>query len=122
MNPVFSFLEIDIYTVDGPVSSFIQYGEPAIRRLLDQLHPRRIFAQHHLLIAGDHSIAVFPCRAIARVDLIMDDFPSGRSMVECQTSSTSLRRSSWDATGASSTKKAAGMQRRGPTSRSVRSS
>src|SRR3989442_1161205 len=75
MRAITSSLEVQIHSADGPVSRFVQDDAKAIRRLLDQLEPTRIFEQHHLLITDDHSITIFPCSAIARVDLVMDDFP-----------------------------------------------
>src|SRR5436309_3736881 len=75
MSAITSSLEVQIHSADGPVSRFVQEDAEAIRKLLDQMQPARIFAQHHLLITDDHSITIFPCSAIARVDLVMDHFP-----------------------------------------------
>jgi hypothetical protein len=75
MKRRYPFLCLNIHPVEGPVSSFVEEDPDAIDRLLEKLHPARIFAHRHLLITDDHSITIFPCKAIARVDLLMEGAP-----------------------------------------------
>jgi hypothetical protein len=70
-----AYLEIHVHGVDGNVAAFRQSDPKAAAKLLAHIQPARIFTQHHLTISSPHSIAFFPCAAVARVDLVMDDFP-----------------------------------------------
>jgi hypothetical protein len=75
MSAITSSLEIQVHSVDGPVTRFVQDDSEAIRKSLDQMQPGKIFAQHHLLITDHRSITIFPTTAIARVDLVMERYP-----------------------------------------------
>jgi hypothetical protein len=70
-----SRLEIHVHTVDGHVAAFVQEDPERCRLLLEQMQPNRVFAQHHLTIASEHSLTVFPSASIVRIDLVTDDYP-----------------------------------------------
>src|SRR5947208_2677521 len=70
-----SYLELHVHGVDGYVSAFVQSDIETIRKLIEQIHPGRLFTQPYLAVAGRHSLTVFPCAAVVRVDLVMNDFP-----------------------------------------------
>jgi hypothetical protein len=70
-----SYLEIHVHGVDGYVSAFVQSDAEAVRKILEQIQPGRLFTQRHLTIAGRQSLTVFPSMGIARVDLVMDTVP-----------------------------------------------
>jgi hypothetical protein len=75
MDAIASPLEIQIHLTDSNMTRFVQCNPRAAQGILDHVHPDRIFAQRHLVLAGDHSVTVYPCSAVARVDFIMDGFP-----------------------------------------------
>jgi hypothetical protein len=70
-----SYLEIHVHGVDGFVSAFVQSDAEAVRKVLEQIQPGRLFTQRHLTIAGRGSLTIFPTAAVARVDLVMDGVP-----------------------------------------------
>src|SRR5712691_11479307 len=70
-----SCLEIHVHGVDGHVSAFVQSGAETIQRLIEQIHPGRLFTQPYLTVAGRHSLTIFPSSAVVRVDLVMNGFP-----------------------------------------------
>jgi hypothetical protein len=70
-----SRIEIHVHGVDGQVSRFVQNQAEAAQKLLDHIHPNKVFEQRYLMIASEHSFAIFPCGAIAQIDLVMDGSP-----------------------------------------------
>lgn len=70
-----SSLEIQIHLSDGGITGFVQYEPPIIRQILDNIHPERVFTQRHLILTADHSLTVYPCSAVARIDLVMEGYP-----------------------------------------------
>jgi hypothetical protein len=75
MHTVPSYLEIHVHGVDGQVAAFVQSDAGAIRKLLEQIQPGRLFTQRHLTIAGRQSLTLIPCAAVTRVDLVMEEPP-----------------------------------------------
>jgi hypothetical protein len=75
MTAIPSSLELHIHSVDGHVARFVQTEPGAVRRLFDHIQPSKIFEQRQLVVASGHSLALFPCTAIVRVDLVMEGFP-----------------------------------------------
>src|SRR5438876_650382 len=75
MKRMHPFLCLNIHPVEGSVSSFVEEDPEAIDRLLEKLHPAWIFAHRHLMITDDHSITIFPCHSIARIDVLMEGEP-----------------------------------------------
>jgi hypothetical protein len=75
MSAITSSIELHIHSVDGHVARFIQNEPEAVRRLFDHVQPGHIFEQRQLVVASGHSLAIFPCAAVVRVDLVMEGFP-----------------------------------------------
>jgi hypothetical protein len=75
MSALPAYVEIHVHSIDGYVSAFVQNDSEAVRRLLDHVQPNKIFEQRQLVVASAHSMTVFPCASIARVDLVMDGYP-----------------------------------------------
>ena len=75
MSATPAYVEIHIHSIDGHVSAFLQNDPEAVRRLFDHVQPNKIFEQRQLVVASAHSLTVFPCASIARVDLVMDGYP-----------------------------------------------
>jgi hypothetical protein len=70
-----SCLEIQVHSSDGHVSAFTQSEAETVQKLIEQMHPHRMFTQPYLTVAGQHSLTIFPSATVARVDLVMRDFP-----------------------------------------------
>jgi hypothetical protein len=64
-----------IHGVDGHVAAFVQKDAETVQKLIEQVHPERLFTPPYLAVAGQHSLTVFPSRAVVRVDLVMQGFP-----------------------------------------------
>jgi hypothetical protein len=75
MSAIPSSLELHVHSVDGHVARFVQNEPGAVRRLFEHIQPSKIFEQRQLVVASGHSLAIFPCTAIVRVDLVMEGFP-----------------------------------------------
>jgi hypothetical protein len=75
MSAIPSSLELHIHSIDGHVARFVQNEPEAVRMLFDHIQPAKIFEQRQLVVASKHSLAIFPCAAIVRVDLVMEGFP-----------------------------------------------
>ena len=75
MTAIPSYVEIHIHSIDGHISAFTQSDPEAVRRVFDHIQPNKIFEQRQLVVASGHSMAVFPCAAIVRLDVVMDGFP-----------------------------------------------
>ncbi len=75
MSAIPTSIELHIHSVDGRVSRFVQNEPEAVGRLFDHIHPGHIFEQRQLVVASGHSLAIFPCAAVVRVDLVMEGFP-----------------------------------------------
>jgi hypothetical protein len=75
MSAAPSRIEIHVHGIDGQVSRFVQSKPEAAQKLLDHIHPNKVFEQRHLMIASAHSFAMFPCASIAQIDLVMDSSP-----------------------------------------------
>lgn len=68
-------LEIRIHSLDGHVTTFAQNDPVSVRMLLDQMQPGKIFGQPYLSMVGDGSLTIFPSTTVARVDVVMPDYP-----------------------------------------------
>jgi hypothetical protein len=75
MSAIPSSLELHIHSLDGHVARFVQNEPEAVRRLFEHIQPGHIFEQRRLVVTSRHSMAIFPCAAIVRVDLVMEGFP-----------------------------------------------
>lgn len=75
MSETSSSLEIRIHLTNGNVESFVQSDHAAIRQILDNLQPQKIFSQRNLILAGSFSMTAYACSAITMVELVMDGFP-----------------------------------------------
>jgi hypothetical protein len=75
MSAIPSSLELHIHSLDGHVARFVQTEPEAVRRLFEHIQPGHIFEQRQLVVTSRHSMAIFPCAAIVRVDLVMEGFP-----------------------------------------------
>lgn len=75
MSAIPSSLELHVHSIDGRVSRFVQNEPEAVRRLFEHIQPGHIFEQRQLAVASGHFLAIFPCAAIVRVDLVMAGFP-----------------------------------------------
>ena len=75
INPS-TVLEIRVYLEDGHITKFVQNDPVAARKILETIHPNRLFNAPQLLIGSDHVLTAFQPRLIVRVDLITDLEPS----------------------------------------------
>lgn len=75
MSAIPSTLEIHVHSVDGHVSRYVQKDPAAVRAVFEHIQPARVFEQRQFVVAGGHSLAIFPCAAIVRVDLVMEGYP-----------------------------------------------
>ncbi|MBB6051436.1 hypothetical protein [Armatimonas rosea] len=76
MYTYLSALEIDIRLSNGNKTRFVQSQRETAKRVVEHLHPERLFAQKQLILAGEHSLSVYPCAAIERIDFLTEDFPT----------------------------------------------
>jgi len=75
-------LEIRIHTQGVPVETFVQNDPAAAARILQGLHPAKLFSANKITIAGEFSLTVFNPSRITRIDLLREgfatwDFPPG---------------------------------------------
>jgi hypothetical protein len=68
-------LEIRVYLEDGHVDKFVQSDPVIARKILESIHPNRLFAAPQLLIGSDHVLTAFQPRLVLRLDLITDMEP-----------------------------------------------
>ena len=69
-----SHLEIRIQGANGSVKTFVQEDQSLASRILDGLHPARMFATGKITIAGEYSLTAFMASKITRIDFISDGF------------------------------------------------
>lgn len=69
-------LEIRIYLEDGHVTKFVQNDPVVARKILETIHPNRLFSASQLLIGSDHALTAFQPGLVVRVDLITDLDPN----------------------------------------------
>lgn len=67
-------MEIQIHGASGSVKSFIQDDQSLASRILDGLHPARLFAGGKITIAGEYSLTAFLASRVTRIDFISDGF------------------------------------------------
>ena len=65
-------MEIRVYQEDGHVAKFIQNDPVIAARILEAIHPNRLFTTPQLLIGSDHVLTAFQSRLVVRVDVITD--------------------------------------------------
>ena len=70
-----ALLEIHVHLVNGSISRFVQDEPVEIDRILNHIHPEKVFNQPTIVIAGRHSMTALPTSAVARIDFVMDGFP-----------------------------------------------
>jgi len=81
-------LEIQIHGASGSDKTFVQDDKALASRILDGLHPARLFATGKITIAGECSLTAFVTSQVTRIDFISEtfvcwEFPEGVSdMVE----------------------------------------
>jgi len=71
-----SRLEIHVNLVDGSVSKFLQDDSDAIQKILDGFSPNTLFDQPYLIIETPTSVAIFPSKNIARIEIHLDKKPT----------------------------------------------
>ena len=69
-----SHLEIRIQGANGSVKTFVQEDQSLASRILDGLHPARLFTTGKITIAGDYSLTAFVASKITRIDFISEEF------------------------------------------------
>jgi len=67
-------LEIRIHGASGSVKTFVQDDQTLAARILDGLHPARLFATGKITIAGEYSLTAFVASRVARVDFNSEEF------------------------------------------------
>jgi hypothetical protein len=75
MNAYPASLEIQVHLSDGSITGFVLCEPETIQQTLDHIRPDRVFTQRQIILATDHALTVYPCSAVARVDLVMEGFP-----------------------------------------------
>lgn len=68
-------LEIHFHLTNGSIARFSQHGPSEVQALLEHAQPSRVFSQKMIVMAGSYSLSGFPCAEVARIDLVMEDFP-----------------------------------------------
>jgi hypothetical protein len=71
-----SSLEIQIHLTNADIETLVQTEAAAARKILESVHPNRLFSQNHLIFAGEHSLTIYPTASVARVDFVMEGFPN----------------------------------------------
>jgi len=69
-------LEIHVYLENGNVIKFVQNDPVIALKILEAIHPNRLFSAPQLLIGSDHALTAFQPRLVVRVDLITDLNPN----------------------------------------------
>ncbi|HUA68635.1 MAG TPA: hypothetical protein VMA13_08810 [Candidatus Saccharimonadales bacterium] len=69
-----SHLEIRIQGANGSVKTFVQEEQSMVSRIIDGLHPARLFTTGKITIAGDYSLTAFVASKISRIDFISEEF------------------------------------------------
>ncbi len=76
MNAHKALLEIQVHLSDNNIACFRQSNPEVVQGILAHLQPDKIFTQRQLILADDHSVTVYPCSAVARVDFVMEGYPN----------------------------------------------
>jgi hypothetical protein len=69
-----SHLEIQIHGASGSVKTFVQDDKALASRILDGLHPARLFATGKITIAGEYSLTAYVASQVTRIDFINEEF------------------------------------------------
>ena len=69
-----SHLEIRIQGASGSVKTFVQEDQSLASRILEGLHPARLFTAGKITIAGEYSLTAFVASKITRIDFISEEF------------------------------------------------
>lgn len=72
-------LEIRVHLEDGRITNYVQNDPAVAGKILEAIHPNRLFTAPQLLIGSDHALTAFQPGLILRVDLITDLEPSWSS-------------------------------------------
>jgi hypothetical protein len=67
-------LEIRIHIQGGPVEGFFQNDPATATRILEGLHPAKLFTTNKITIAGEYSLTAFNPSRITRIDFLKEDF------------------------------------------------
>jgi hypothetical protein len=68
-------LIIRIHLTDGSIQSFVQADDALAEKIWDSVDPARFFSNPRIIIASEHSKAVFVSAETVRVDFVQDTFP-----------------------------------------------
>lgn len=69
-------LEIRVYLEDGNITRFVQNDPVVANKILEAIHPNRLFTLPQLLIGSDHVLTAFQPHLVVRIDLITDLDPA----------------------------------------------
>jgi len=69
-----SHLEIKIHGANGSIKNFVQDDKTLASRVLDSLHPARLFSSGKIIIAGEVSLTAFVASRVTRIDFISETF------------------------------------------------
>lgn len=69
-------LEIRIYLENGHIMKYVQSDPAVALKIMEAIHPNRLFTLSQLLIGSDHALTAFQPHRIVRVDLITDLDPT----------------------------------------------
>lgn len=75
MTTTNSPLKIHVHLTDGRLHTYVHGDPDKARQFLDGLHPRKVFAEPQILIAGEYTVTGYRCSAITRIDLVLDGMP-----------------------------------------------
>jgi len=67
-------LELRVHVQGGPVETFVQTDPAAAARILEGLHPTKLFSANRITIAGEFSLTAFNPLMITRIDFVGEDF------------------------------------------------
>jgi len=67
-------LEIRIHGASGSVKSFVQDDKTLASRILDGLHPARLFSSGKITIAGEYSLTAYVASQVTQIDFISEAF------------------------------------------------
>lgn len=68
-------LELHFHLTDSKIARFVQNDEASAQKILRQIQPNRLFAQHHITLSCQGAMTSIPSSAIVRLDLITDNPP-----------------------------------------------
>jgi len=67
-------LQIRIHIQGGAIETFFQNDPAAATRILQGIHPAKLFGANRIAIAGEHSLTAFISCRITRVDFLSEGF------------------------------------------------